>query len=407
MENAPSKIPWADLRYIFGQIIYGGHIVNDWDRVLGMTYLEYFMVDELLDEMELFPFCEKEKSVSFKAPQATSYDRYIEHIDENIKGDTPLAFGLHPNAEIDFRTTQSNSLFSTLQELQPREENRDGEESSQSPQGIAENVVNEIFDRFGDKNFDLEEIEGGLDEKGPYQNVFLQECEIMNNLLVEMMRSLGELNQGFAGELTMSDAMENLMNSFYIDKVPDKWGSLAWASERSLSLWLTDLNDRIEQLMEWTGNPAEIPIVTWLPGFSNPQSFLTAIKQMTAQRTGDALDKLVVWTDITKTFKVDEIEAKSREGAYVNGLSMEGARWSVQEGSVEKAVPREMFSPMPIMVCKAILSEKASSGNNYQCPVYKTIQRGPTFVFVAQLKTKSPPARWTMAGVALLLDVCG
>lgn len=41
----------------------------------------------------------------------------------------------------------------------------------------------------------------------------------------------------------------------------------------------------------------------------------------------------------------------------------------------------------------------------YQCPVYKTEQRGPTFVFCAQLKTKSPPARWIMSGVALIMDV--
>ena len=402
MESAPSKIPWADLRYIFGQIIYGGHIVNDWDRVLGMTYLEYYMVDDLLDEMELFPFCENEKTVSFKAPAATSYDRYLEHIEENIKGDTPLAFGLHPNAEIDFRTTQSNNLFLILQDLQPRNDNE--EESSATPQGIAENVVNEIMDRFGDKNFDLEEIEGGLEEKGPYQNVFLQECEIMNRLLTEMVRSLNELNQGFAGELTMSDAMEDLMNSLFIDRVPTKWGGLAWASQRPLSLWLNDLSARIEQLIDWTGNPSDIPMVTWLAGFSNPQSFLTAIKQMTAQRTGDALDKLIVWTDVTKRFNADEIEAKSRDGAYCNGLCMEGARWNPQDGSVDKAKPREMFSPMPIINCRAILTEKATTSNIYKCPVYKTVQRGPTFVFVAQLKTKSPPSRWTMAGVALLLD---
>jgi len=37
MENAPSKIPWEDLQYIFGQIIWGGHIVNDNDRLLAMT----------------------------------------------------------------------------------------------------------------------------------------------------------------------------------------------------------------------------------------------------------------------------------------------------------------------------------------------------------------------------------
>ena len=33
MDNASGgRIPWEDLRYLFGQIIYGGHVVNDFDR---------------------------------------------------------------------------------------------------------------------------------------------------------------------------------------------------------------------------------------------------------------------------------------------------------------------------------------------------------------------------------------
>ena len=56
MESAPAKVPWADLRYLFGEIMYGGHIVNDFDRLLANTYLEFYMKDELLDEMPLYPF---------------------------------------------------------------------------------------------------------------------------------------------------------------------------------------------------------------------------------------------------------------------------------------------------------------------------------------------------------------
>ncbi len=40
-----------------------------------------------------------------------SYDKYLEHIDTTMGADTPIAFGLHPNAEIDFRTQQSDSMF--------------------------------------------------------------------------------------------------------------------------------------------------------------------------------------------------------------------------------------------------------------------------------------------------------
>merc|ERR1719456_852516 len=112
------------------------------------------MRNELLDEMELFPF-NKDEDASFMSPSPTTYERYLVHIDERLKGDTPIAFGLHPNAEIGFRTTQSESLFKVLAELQPREA---GGEEGTSPQHIAENALNDIQDRFGEKGFDVDEI---------------------------------------------------------------------------------------------------------------------------------------------------------------------------------------------------------------------------------------------------------
>ena len=42
--------------------------------------------------------------------------------------------------------------------------------------------------------------------------------------------------------------------------------------------------------------------------------------------------------------------------------------------------------------------------NSYICPIYKTIDRQSTFVCFAQFKTKQPPAKWTIAGVAVILD---
>ena len=401
MENAGSKIPWEDLRYIFGQIMYGGHIVNDFDRLLCVTYLDHFLRDELLDEMELFPFNEGEK-VSFKSPSPTTYVRYLEHIEENLKGDTPIAFGLHPNAEIGFRTDQSEVLFRTLQELQPRE--AAGDDDSQSPQRVAENQLMDIQDRFGETRFDMEEIASAMEDgRGPFQNVFMLECEQVDKLMAEIIRSLSELNLGFAGELTMSDAMEALMNSLFLDRVPESWAKLAWPSLRPLAGWLHNLQERLNQLQEWIANPLEIPRVTWLSGLVNPQSFLTAIRQQTAQRTSQELDKLIIQTDVTKK-QIDDVDTHSRDGAFVHGLSLQGARWDMSGGVVQKSNPREMYFQMPVINCRAVGSDKADEKGVYQCPVYKTEQRGPTFVFRAQLRTKSPASRWIMAGVALLMD---
>jgi dynein heavy chain, axonemal len=122
MENSGGgKIPWADLRYLFGEIMYGGHIVNDFDRKLCATYLDFYMKEELLDETEMYPFNDEEKGLSFMSPPAQAYEKYIEHIDTTLTTETPIAFGLHPNAEIDFRTTQSNRILQTILELQPRD----------------------------------------------------------------------------------------------------------------------------------------------------------------------------------------------------------------------------------------------------------------------------------------------
>jgi dynein heavy chain len=384
--------------------MYGGHIVNDFDRLLCGTYLDFFMKDELLDEAEMYPYAEDEKGTSFMCPAPTSYEKYLEHIDVTLTTDTPVAFGLHPNAEIDFRTTQSEVMFRTLVELQPRTAGGDSE-GAMSPTEIANAKLDDIMDRFGEKRFDVDDLSASLDEKGPYQNVFLQEMEVMNKLLGEIVRSLKELALGFKGELTMSDAMEAVMNSLYMDTVPGKWVKFSWPSRKALSGWLTNFMARLTQLEDWSNNPAEIPKCTFLSYLVNPQSFLTAVNQVAAQKNQWELDKLVSFSDVTRYATFDKVEAVSREGAYIGGLNMQGARWDVSNAVIDRSKPKEMFCAMPVMSVKGLAVDKADFTGMYNCPVYKTEQRGPTFVYCANLRTKSPFGRWVLAGVALILEL--
>jgi dynein heavy chain len=138
----------------------------------------------------------------------------------------------------------------------------------------------------------------------------------------------------------------------------------------------------------------------------NPQSFLTAICQVTAQKQSLELDKLVTYTEVTKKISASEIDSPASQGVYVTGLAIQGARWDSTLMTVDRSKPKEMYCVMPVINVKAVLAEKGAEEKGiYNCPVYKTEQRGPTFVFCAQLKTKSPPARWVLAGVALIMDI--
>ncbi len=50
----------------------------------------------------------------------------LEYIDEQMPAETPLAFGLHPNAEIGFKLREAETFCNSLVQLQPRESSGEG-----------------------------------------------------------------------------------------------------------------------------------------------------------------------------------------------------------------------------------------------------------------------------------------
>ncbi|XP_076002796.1 dynein axonemal heavy chain 9 [Genypterus blacodes] len=391
--EASSKVPYDDLRYLFGEIMYGGHITDDWDRRLCRTYLEEFIRSEMMEgNVYLAP--------EFLLPGNMDYNGYHEYIDDALPSESPYLYGLHPNAEIGFLTQTSEKLFRTVLEMQPRDGGA-GEGGAMTREEKVRVVLEEIMEKLPEE-FNMVELLGKAEERTPFQVVALQECERMNILTQEIRRSLHELLLGLKGELSMTSDMENLQNSIFLDLVPDTWTKRAYPSMSGLALWVTDLLARIKELESWVTDFA-LPSVVWLAGFFNPQSFLTAIMQAMARRNEWPLDRMCLQCDVTKKNRED-YSSPPREGAYVYGLYMEGARWDTQTGMIADSRLKDLTPAMPVIFIKAIPVDKQDTRNVYQCPVYKTRQRGPTYIWTFNLKTKEKPAKWTLAGVALLLQ---
>ncbi|XP_070581054.1 dynein beta chain, ciliary-like isoform X2 [Ptychodera flava] len=391
--EANAKVPWEDLRYLFGEIMYGGHITDDWDRRLCRTYLEEYMHPDMLDgELYLAP--------GFPVPPNSDYKGYHQYIDEILPPESPYLYGLHPNAEIGFLTASSEKLFKTVLEMQPRD-------SAAGAGGVSreekvKSVLDEILEKLPDE-FNMVELFAKTEEKTPYTVVALQECERMNGLTNEMKRSLKELDLGLKGELTITAGMEDLSNALFLDQIPPSWQKRAYPSTFGFTAWFADLLQRIRELEQWTSDFA-LPNVVWLAGLFNPQSFLTAIMQSTARKNEWPLDKMALQCDVTKKNKED-FSGAPREGSYVHGLYMEGARWDTQTGMLSESRLKELTPAMPVIFIKAIPVDKMETRNIYECPVYKTKDRGPTYVWTFNLKTREKAARWTLGGVALILQV--
>uniref|UniRef100_A0A8C4NM92 Uncharacterized protein n=1 Tax=Eptatretus burgeri TaxID=7764 RepID=A0A8C4NM92_EPTBU len=391
--EANAKVPWNDLCYLFGEIMYGGYITDEWDRRLCRTYLQQFLQPKLLEgDQSLAP--------GFLVPPFSDLTGYHHYVDTSLPPESPHLYGLHPNAEVGFLSRTSEQLFLTVLLLQP------GDRSYKDSGGLTreekvKEVINDIQQRLPE-GFSMGEMLPEQENQTPYTMVMLQECECANLLINEIRHSLKELNQGLEGELTMTTSMEDLLSTIFFDKVPAGWTRYAYPSLASLGAWFSDFFARMRQLETWSLDLATLPII-WLSGLFNPQAFLMAILQVTARRCNWPLDSISLQCNVTKKSH-EEVVTSPRDGAFVYGMFAEGARWDVQAGVLAESRLMELCSPMPVILLHAVPHDRQDARSLYACPLYRTRERGNTFVWAFNLPSREDPAKWTLAGVALLLQ---
>uniref|UniRef100_A0A3P9MEE2 Dynein, axonemal, heavy chain 11 n=1 Tax=Oryzias latipes TaxID=8090 RepID=A0A3P9MEE2_ORYLA len=390
--EANTKVPWEDLCYLFGEIMYGGHITDEWDRRLCMTYLQQFMHPKMFESsIYLCP--------GFPAPSFLDYSGYHSYIDEHLPTESPILYGLHPNAELGCLTVTSDNLFRALLELQPHGSARE-EGVVESTEEKVMTVIQDILKKLPE-DYNMEKMLMERTERSPYTVVCLQECERMNLLLAEIRRSLTDLELGLKqGELSFSSSMETLQFELFNNFVPQSWTRLAYPSTKTL-VQMSDVMLSCQELDSWT-HDFTLPAVVWLPGLFSPQSFLTVLQSI-ARKNQWPLDKMTLTVDVTKKLRED-FGHPPREGSYIHGLFME-ARWDSEAGTISEAVLRDLTPAMPVLYVRAVPSEELDLRNTFRCPVYRTKQRGSSYVSAFHLRTKQPAAKWVVAGVALLLIV--
>ena len=73
VSNAVALQCFSVRRYIIGEIMYGGHVVEDWDRRLTLAYLQTLFQEGLLEGHQLFP------QFDFRAPTSNMNHRQVSH----------------------------------------------------------------------------------------------------------------------------------------------------------------------------------------------------------------------------------------------------------------------------------------------------------------------------------------
>lgn len=103
-----------------------------------------------------------------------------------------------------------------------------------------------------------------------------QEIDRLNLTIRTVRRTCQDLKLAVAGTIILTPALQDALDYLYDARVPPSWVAVGWPSP-NISLWIAEVVRRFEQLNGWANNGR--PQVYWLPGFFNPQGFLTSVRQ--------------------------------------------------------------------------------------------------------------------------------
>merc|ERR1719326_2402395 len=106
-----------------------------------------YMKNELFEGLQFYP--------GYNNAGNMSHGKLVEYIQENMGMESPIMFGMHPNADIGFPTDQSNLLFQTVFELQPR---TSGGEGGGSMSEVVMTLIEEMTDKLAEGVVEMEDL---------------------------------------------------------------------------------------------------------------------------------------------------------------------------------------------------------------------------------------------------------
>merc|ERR1712224_1028972 len=121
----------------------------------------------------------------------------------------------------------------------------------------------------------------------PMKTVLYQEVDRYNILLLTLHQTLNASELGVQGLVIVTPELEEIIEAVLEFKVPRAW-STCYPSLKPLTPLMRDLVCRISALQKWINEA--LPRCFWLPGFTYPTGFLTAVLQTSARKNGIAID---------------------------------------------------------------------------------------------------------------------
>ncbi|XP_055375876.1 dynein axonemal heavy chain 2 [Condylostylus longicornis] len=390
------QTPFDALKYLIADVNYGGHVTDDWDRRLLITYVNQYFNNSVLEVSNY----NLSSLSTYYVPGDGDVLYYQDYITFLPQEDKPEAFGQHPNADIASLITVTRFIFETLQSMEVQAATTEGESRESKVLKMANDIEVKI-----PINIDYENTAKTIGlKKNPLEVVLLQEIERYNMLLTKIRNDLRDLQKGIKGVVVMSVELDDIFNAVNVGRVPSAWLK-TYGSQKPLGSWSRDLILRVEVFNSWS-KTLQPPKFQWLSAYTFPTGFLTAVLQIAARVNETPIDEFS-WEFYV--FSEDELQiaqTQLKTGVFVRGLYLEGAGWNLRGQCLIEPQPMELISSMPIIHFKPVKNLKKKTKGVYNCPSYYYPTRAGSFVIAVDLNSGLENSDfWIKRGTAILLSL--
>ncbi|TGZ71294.1 hypothetical protein CRM22_002727 [Opisthorchis felineus] len=140
-EEKKTEISWDTIKYLIGEVMYGGRTIDSYDRRILTTYMDEYFGDFLFDTFQPFRFYQDDRVEYFipeEPPGFGNYkDLYAEYVSHLPSAHKPEVLGLHPNAAIGYSVRFARSMWTNLLMLHSETEVVGGVPSAQRLSQVA------------------------------------------------------------------------------------------------------------------------------------------------------------------------------------------------------------------------------------------------------------------------------
>lgn len=207
-------IPWDALRYVTGQINYGGRVTDDWDRRCLTSILSNFYTPDVLS-----PGHSYSTSGIYHVPTELAHTSIQSYMSTLPAFDNPELFGMHENANVTYERNESANMMQLILSLEPRDGGGGGGKSNDQRVldlaiSIQESLPADLnVEEAGPTTFKTREVAGTV-VMDSLATVLGQEVIKFNTLLRRMRTSLRDIQKAINGLIVMSSDLDNMYMAF-------------------------------------------------------------------------------------------------------------------------------------------------------------------------------------------------